>query len=142
MTCYADLSAYAYMPDSVPEGVEALNVGWLEAGDDVPQGEVPKEFVASLGVLCRDDPQTKMRGWHMCHLDHAGGEAPYPVKAQVGGSELSLGGAEVRVVAEDGSWLIAPDLVLHYVTDHGYRPPEPFIEAVTAGRGVSGADRS
>ncbi|WP_443062416.1 DUF7919 family protein [Streptomyces sp. NBC_00457] len=26
--------------------------------------------------------------------------------------------------------MIAPDLILHYVADHSYRPPEDFIEAV------------
>jgi hypothetical protein len=141
MTRYADLSRYAYMPDSVPDGVVAVNVGWLEAGDTFPEGEVPREFVTSLGVLCRDDRQMVTRGWKGCGFDHTDGEIAYPVTAQVGADEVVLGSAEVRVAAEDGTWLIAPNLVLHYVTVHGYRPPQPFIEAVTARRSVRPAAR-
>jgi hypothetical protein len=45
-----------------------------------------------------------------------------------------LGDAEIRVVGKDGTWLIAPTLVLHYVTEHAYRPPAEFIDAVSRGR--------
>ncbi|WP_455755410.1 DUF7919 family protein [Streptomyces werraensis] len=31
-------------------------------------------------------------------------------------------------------WLIASDLVLHYVAVHSYRPPDSFVEAVMARR--------
>ncbi|WP_146209646.1 hypothetical protein [Vitiosangium sp. GDMCC 1.1324] len=27
---------------------------------------------------------------------------------------------------------IAPELIVHYITAHGYRPPDTFIEAVLA----------
>jgi hypothetical protein len=51
-----------------------------------------------------------------------------------GDESLPVGDAEIRVVAEDGTWLVAPTLVLHYVTAHAYHPPREFIEAVTSGR--------
>ncbi|WP_249375347.1 hypothetical protein [Streptomyces sp. I05A-00742] len=51
-----------------------------------------------------------------------------------GEQTLLLGTAELRVVSADGTWFIAPDLVLHYVTDHGYLPPDDFVEAVLSGR--------
>jgi hypothetical protein len=41
--------------------------------------------------------------------------------------------AEIRVVASDGVWLVAPTLMLHYVTEHAYEPPPEFIAALTAG---------
>jgi hypothetical protein len=50
---------------------------------------------------------------------------------------LPLGDAEIRVVAQDGTWLIAPTLVLHDVTAHGYQPPPEFIDAVSSGRFAS-----
>jgi hypothetical protein len=28
---------------------------------------------------------------------------------------------------------MTPALILHYILDHGYRPPEKFLEATTAG---------
>ncbi|MDT3397158.1 hypothetical protein RKE29_10960, partial [Streptomyces sp. B1866] len=48
LTRYEELSPYEYSVGSVPEGVEAVNIGWLEEGDDFPRGEVPEEFVQSL----------------------------------------------------------------------------------------------
>jgi hypothetical protein len=48
-----------------------------------------------------------------------------------GGESLAVGDAEVRVIATDGTLLVAPTLVLHYVTAHRYRPPDEFVEAVT-----------
>ncbi|MES4903581.1 MULTISPECIES: hypothetical protein [unclassified Streptomyces] len=134
MTHYADLSPYAYPAGSVPEGVEAVNVGWLEPGEEFPRGAVPEQFVHALALLCRDDPQMMMRGWHRCGLPHPGGEVAYPVVIHVGQDRVPLGDAEVRVVGRDGRWLVAPNLVHHYVTAHSYRPPEEFIEAVMARR--------
>ncbi|MEU9796008.1 hypothetical protein AB0E27_36455 [Streptomyces sparsogenes] len=134
MTHYADLSPYAYTTGSVPEGIEAVSVGWLERGEDFPQGAAPEEFLQALALLCRDDRHVVMRGWHGCTLSHQGGRIDYPVVIQVGQDRVSLGSAEVRVVGRDGRWLIAPNLVHHYVTAHSYLPPEEFIEAVTARR--------
>ncbi|MEU5647107.1 hypothetical protein [Streptomyces milbemycinicus] len=134
MTHYADLSPYAYPAGSVPEGIEAVNVGWLEPGEEFPRGTVPEEFVRSLALLCRDDPQMQMRGWHRCALPHLDGKDEYPMVIQVGEDRISLGSAEVRVVGRDGRWLIAPNLVHHYVTAHSYLPPEEFIDAITAHR--------
>ncbi|MEU1786143.1 hypothetical protein ABZ553_09755 [Streptomyces sparsogenes] len=134
MTHYADLSPYAYTQGSVPEGIEAVSIGWLEPGEEFARGAVPEDFVRSLALLCRDDRHMVMRGWHRCALPHPGGEDEYPVRILVGQDRVSLGSAEVRVVGRDGRWLIAPNLVHHYVTAHSYLPPEEFIEAVTARR--------
>lgn len=76
----------------------------------------------------------RMRGRHRCTLPHADGTGPYPVRIQVGGTEISLGSAEVRVMTTDGRWLVAPNLVHHYIEVHSYLPPEDFIEAVQAHR--------
>jgi len=45
-----------------------------------------------------------------------------------------LGSAEVRVQGVDGTVFLAPDLVFHYVTEHGYLPPPSFLEALVASR--------
>ena len=134
MAYYEDLSIYEYFRESIPDGVRALNVGWLEEGKAYVKGSPPGPFLPALGVLVRDAPRMKMRGWHRCQLPHEKGEQQYPHVVEISGSRVSLGGAEIRVVAESGDWLVAPDLVYHYVTDHFYLPPEPFIEAVMASR--------
>ncbi|MES4903453.1 MULTISPECIES: hypothetical protein [unclassified Streptomyces] len=132
---YEDGSPYAYTPGiGVAHGVQAVNVGWLERQDEFPRGAVPAEFVRALGVLCRDNSTNRTRGWQSCTLSHPEGKPPYPVVADVDGTEVTLGSAEIRVLARDGRWLIAPNLVLHYVIAHGYLPPQEFIEAVMARR--------
>ncbi len=44
-----------------------------------------------------------------------------------------LGSAEIWVIANDGKIFACPDLILHYIVDHNYLPPEEFIEAVENG---------
>ncbi|MFF0728672.1 hypothetical protein [Streptomyces sp. NPDC004134] len=141
MTAFDDLSPYSYLPESIPPGVSALNVGWLDAGQVFPVGEVPAGFLEKLGDLCAHHAQAQMRGWHSCNLEHAGGAPPYPVTVDVGGRTVALGGAEIRVVDREGAWLAAPNLVYHYVEEHGYLPPGAFIEGVMSGR-VAGEGRA
>ena len=138
MTYYEDLSPYQYVKDSIPAGVTAVNVGWLEPEEDYAKGSVPDGFIDSLAIIVRDSRQMKMRGWHGCRLPHIGHQEPYPTVVVVGGQKVSLGGAEVRVVAKSGEWMIAPDLVLHYVSNHSYKPPKDFIEAVMDQRTAPG----
>jgi hypothetical protein len=42
----------------------------------------------------------------------------------------TTGNGEIRVRAANGITYVAPVLVLHYVVEHGYLPPQEFIEAV------------
>ncbi|WP_245997480.1 hypothetical protein [Streptomyces armeniacus] len=131
---YEEMAPYEYFSESVPQGVRAVCVGWLEQGSQFSLGEVDGGFIESLGLICRDYAQMRTRGWHRCELAHQGAGVEYPVTIQVEDDVVSLGGAEVRVVSADGTWLIAPDLVHHYVTEHSYLPPDEFVEAVTARR--------
>ena len=41
-----------------------------------------------------------------------------------------MGNGEVRVRGAGGIWYVAPRLVIHYVVEHRYCPPQDFIEAV------------
>ncbi|TDC73499.1 hypothetical protein [Streptomyces hainanensis] len=134
MTYFADLTPYAYLPSSVPPGVRALNVGWLEAGRPFTFGRPPEHFTERLGLLCRDQPRARSMGLHACDQPHPSGGPLVPVYADIGGESVMLGTAEVRVVSATGEWLVAPTLVHHYVTHHGYLPPPDFVEAVLAGR--------
>jgi hypothetical protein len=46
------------------------------------------------------------------------------------GDEWLLGAAEIHVDGDDGSAYAAPSLIVHYVREHGYRPPRQFRAAV------------
>ncbi|MFJ9003363.1 hypothetical protein [Streptomyces canus] len=128
------MSPYEYFGDSIPDGLVALNVGWLDTEKEFARGVVTDDFLFALSSVVKNDPKMKTRGWHRCQLPHSGGANPYPATVEIDNQKISLGGAEVRVVSESGEWMIAPDLILHYVMDHSYRPPERFIDAVIAKR--------
>lgn len=130
MTYYEDLSPYQYFKKSIPAGVSAVNVGWLEPGEEYPKGNAPDGFIDALAVIVRNSSQMRTRGWYACQLPHIGYKEPYPTTFAVGRKRVNLGSAEVRVVAKSGEWMIAPNLVLHYVSNHSYKPPTDFIEAV------------
>ncbi|WP_456057523.1 DUF7919 family protein [Aliidongia dinghuensis] len=37
---------------------------------------------------------------------------------------------EIRIKAKSGITYVAPVLIFHYVTIHGYLPPQEFVDAV------------
>lgn len=41
-----------------------------------------------------------------------------------------VGGAEIRVTGADGTVYATPDMIIHYVERHQYKPPDQFIAAV------------
>jgi len=112
----------------------ARNVGWLDGEHGFRAGAAPEGFAEALARLCADHPRARTRGVHACELPHPGAEPDYPLRVMINERAVTLGSAEVRVVAADGRWLAAPDLVCHYVRDHRYLPPVLFVEAVLAGR--------
>jgi hypothetical protein len=127
MTYYADLTPYSYLEEVTDP---ALNVGWLDAGHDFPRGPVPVGFADALAGLIVAGQVNLTRGWHRCGL--GGCANPDRPVVRSGDAEQTLGAAEVWPVGADGTAYAAPTLVHHYVTEHGYRPPDPFVEAVLA----------
>jgi hypothetical protein len=105
-----------------------------EDGDAHRQGTPTEDFLQSLEDPCRDHRSAVMRGYHACELDHVGDRPGYPYTIPSDPAATPLGDAELRVVAEDGTWLAAPNLVYHYVRDHHYAPPAVFVEAALARR--------
>jgi hypothetical protein len=107
-----DLSTNAYF--AIGDNVRA--VGWLEAEYPYARGAVPPEFLARLKehVATAYQPVYFM-GVHECSLCPEGKEA--------------VGASNVMIPTERLIY-IAPELVVHYIEDHGYRPPQEFIDAV------------
>lgn len=111
MSFYPDL-ANACM---VGHGNRLRAIGWLSDAHAFPRGEVPAEFVALLRrhVATAFQPLA-FGGVHRCELCGnftAGGNVWVPT-------------AEVVYVA--------PEMVVHYINDHGYLPPDEFQQAVEA----------
>jgi len=121
------------------DGLILCAVGWL--GDCVLcEGKTPSECISRI---C-DAYKSKLfisdgtAGWHNCELCH-GDDEWYP--AGEVGPIISWRGRQIRIYGH-GHFLIhlneivylSPVLILHYILDHGYKPPEAFIEAVHDGK--------
>ena len=112
-----------------------LNVGWLSADHSLPRGAVDDQFVAALRRLT-DRPLNLYRGSHLCEF------CPRPPTIlSPGGLPMvnappgTRGNGEIRVHPK-GITYVAPTLIFHYVSVHGYRPLEPFIDAVILADGI------
>lgn len=131
MTSIRDLAPYSYGSPLFPG---ELAVGWLDGGDIVPTGRLPKllrrllvdrlTFAAAYLPSGTDD----WMGVHSCAFCD-GPTSALPNHALWGSGEL-------RVTGADGTAYVAPSLVAHYIDRHAYLPPAVFIEAVAAGRFV------
>jgi hypothetical protein len=136
-----DGQTYDYMPETVPENVRAVAVGWLDAHHPYNLGPAEADFVERLFEACRSHVSVQTRGWHRCGLCPALGEEHSPPTTATHGQEtIIVGDTELRVIGRDGAWLIAPTLVIHYVTEHDYAPQPEFVEAVMAGRFANADD--
>ncbi|RSS73348.1 hypothetical protein [Streptomyces sp. WAC06614] len=126
MTYYPDLATYDYDYHAPPEG---LTIGWLEGDEAFPTGESSDEFVTDLldlGAFL----DHKARGFHHCTICPVLTE-PMATSPRTG-QTYPLGHAEIRATAPDGTLYVAPNLIIHYVQEHGYLPPTQFVEAVRA----------
>jgi hypothetical protein len=101
-----------------PAQARQLAVGWLEQGRPHAMGQVAPEVVEALRALSVNAwAAAESLGVHFCSLC-----APGP--AAVGRRELYIPGA--------GCVYVAPELLVHYIVDHGYAPPQEFCAAVLA----------
>lgn len=117
MSYFADLSPHTYTPT---DGVEVLNIGWLDREYPFAQGESSLEFREALRQLC-ENPIQLHRGFHECQFcPDAGHDA----------RRYEMGNGQIRIKGPCGTWFAAPTMVHHYVTAHNYLPPPAFVQAV------------
>ena len=118
---YPDLTPYDY---GYMEYENVLNVGWLEAGQTWPTGHFAgKEQV--LNKLKSMKRENLCRGWHECD---ACLEYEYRTGQKLT-SENRVGNGEL-IVKYNEKVYSAPYLVIHYIEEHNYLPPEEFIDAL------------
>ncbi|MER6112583.1 DUF7919 family protein [Streptomyces hirsutus] len=124
MSYFKDLSPYRYR-----DGVDrAVNVGWLSLKNPFfPRGKTCSNAVEELKNLALS-PSWRTRGYFMCPFCIS--ERSEPALVNFKATEIVLGSAELIVTSPDGSKFIAPDLVIHYIERHSYRPPQVFLEAL------------
>jgi hypothetical protein len=127
---------------AIARGITAYAIGWL--GDAVGSlGDTPEECISTLldaygaGHLFSDGSL----GSHTCEvcppaLPQRGYYHPFTWN----GRQRTLYGHGHYLVRYGTSIFICPALILHYIVDHRYRPPELFIEAVAGGRILTEGD--
>ena len=138
MAFFPDLSPYSYH-DATPDP-NLLNVGWLSSDHPFHTGSIPEAFLGILRILAAS-PSHLMRGKHPCEFC----VPPSNIKApdeRFNWSWERAGNGEIRVRSAAGITYVAPTLIVHYVSEHQYQPPQQFIEAVLHSAPVNEIDRN
>lgn len=126
MAYYPDLTEYCYHESGVRPGTQ--NVGWLDAPHPFPTGNIPDAFLQRLWLYCKV-PVVQTRGFHICDFCQMPSNAVPCFDLE--GETLKFGSAEIRVFGNSVIYA-SPNMIFHYVRDHSYLPPQPFVEAVFA----------
>ena len=117
MTYYTDLSETTM----ITAGSHIRAIGWLDDKHVFQAGEAPAEFVRKLQKIIEKYAESEgalgwildsFFGYHTCELCH---------KFDHGGN-FGVPAGQVLYVA--------PAMISHYVEEHGYLPPQQFIDAV------------
>lgn len=125
MAHYPDLSPYEYSR-ARSQGDPELNIGWLSQGHSYPTCPPDDAFVDAL-LRCCLKPVNLFRGFHVCELCGERAANGGMLQREYQGRIINLGNGEIRVTGPDERRYVAPTLVAHYVMDHAYSPPTPFV---------------
>jgi hypothetical protein len=119
MTFFADLEPCTYFFQGTESRLKA--VGWLEHGHPFTTGSVSAGFRSKLEELVRSPwMPVFFMGPHFCTICKAKDPA------------LRHGAAYNAFIPGNGFLYVAPQLIVHYIDDHAYAPPEEFVRAVLA----------
>jgi hypothetical protein len=108
---------------------QILRVGWLGPQFVFPKGVVDGIVSDALWGLCinRSIQMRMSCGCYLCNTPHF-----QPLVTQHAGRCVTLIAGLITVPSSDGILFVAPNLIAHYVTSHGYLPPDQFVKAVAS----------
>ena len=118
-----------YEPDLAAPG-PVKNVGFLWFRHSYPKGKVQPLVFERLVALV-EKPLGYYCGYHKCNLGSCAfteglrGQPTFRYRERI----LGLGSSDILVPGEDAVYN-APNLILHYIRQHRYQPPECFCAAV------------
>lgn len=125
-----DLDPYTGCEQDDYLGITPLAVGFLTHKRQFETGEANLKFTTKLLRFCSAEitvcPTPQPRPCPLCNQ-------PITVNG------WRLGGAEIRTIGDEEIYA-APDLIYHYIVDHGYAPPAEFVRSVMKGPGVDSAE--
>jgi hypothetical protein len=112
MAWFSDLSPCTYFAHAAV----LRAVGWLESGKEFQIGKVDRRVYDKLVELSREPWQpVTCAGLHSCDL--------------CGYEPISHGVNNIFIPGK-GLLYVCPELIVHYMNAHGYRPPAEFCDAV------------
>lgn len=127
MAVYKDFSEYQ-LDNKKMQNV--INIGWLGEKGSFPQGDASDEFLVNLWEYYKCPVFSTRNIYQNEKLD---GYWRF-FTAIFNGREIGLGNSEVRVLdKERGVIYASPNLLIHYIVNHHYCPPEEYIKAVIEG---------
>ena len=113
MTWYADDRECDFFGAEYSSSIRAI--GWLDQAQRFETGTTDESVFKSLQVLFQSPYAPFVSpGVHICNLCQYAGA--------IGNTTLLVPG--------DGVLYVCPELILHYVSAHWYKPPELFCQAV------------
>jgi hypothetical protein len=135
MSYFPDLSPYSYGHGSHP-GV--VHVGWLDNVHPYATGSVDVRLIEKMKWLA-SRPVELYRGKHRCELckEPSGLDRTYLPNGIVIDPKCSWAqwmdgcssNGEIRA-SHEGITFAAPVLIVHYIEEHRYLPPDQFLKAI------------
>jgi hypothetical protein len=122
---YPDNSIYCY---KVYKNPNLKRIGWLDVAKPYAYGRAQPEIEDILWEYCKTT-LNEWRGHHSCTLCPSSSSRNILVLER-NGERVELGSDEIVVLGLEGKVFICPNLIFHYVRDHGYSPPYDFLAAV------------
>jgi hypothetical protein len=115
MSFFPDMGCEA----AIAAGNHVRAIGWLHPDHPYTKGEVPSEFLSRLKQFTALSNESAEALW----FGAAGG---FHTCEFCGGA---LGVANFGVPRGE-LLFVAPEMIVHYIEDHGYQPPKEFMESV------------
>ncbi len=125
MSYFKDLTSFTYCK----EEDDALNIGFLSGSHKFVRGPIPREILHTLIELTKT-LYIQHRGCYVCDICEPTTEVKSNSEYLSAWESTRHGSALFRVVSKSGQAYIAPTLIVHYITEHQYRPPDEYLEAV------------
>ncbi|HIE4732615.1 TPA: hypothetical protein ACXNBT_003731 [Pseudomonas aeruginosa] len=124
---FPDMSFYSYFLLR-PLG-SVRNIGWLGRGQQYSRGRVSAGLLDKLKLIIMpegavDFHVNRVMSAHECVV--AGCRDLFVGDVGLGFSEIWIPGVE------KGAYFASPSLILHYIEEHDYCPPQMYSEAVMA----------
>ena len=133
---FKDHTYYNYYVNKPLEMI--INIGWLSNEHFYEMGETEPEFIEKLTEIIINDyfydyKFNRIRCNSSCKLCKESILQPYVDKKRNALMDMPLGFCELLIPSQvNNQYYASPGLILHYIRDHYYKPPQEYIDSVMA----------